>query len=100
MSGPLQVIIVLLIVVPLFPISAAFILARHAFSDVPLLRERTFIAIRDAVVAIIIAFAAANRVFGWNMDSEFVAGILGVALMLISLASVTWLWWYFRNGFR
>ena len=97
-----DVLIVLLIVVPIFPIATFAVLAWHTpwRAGSPSLSERTLLAFRDAAVGVVVAVLAANRTFDWGFERDTVLMLIASVLMLISLPSAYWLALYFRGAFR
>ena len=98
----IDILIVALIVVPIFPLSTVAVLAWHTpwRAGSPSLSERTLLAVRDASVAVVVAALAANRVFGWEWDRAVVLLLTTTILLLVSLPSAYWLLLYSRGGFR
>lgn len=97
-----DVLIVLLMIVPIFPVATAGILLWHRSwrHGSPSLSERTMLALRDSTVGVVVALLAANRVFMWNFPREAVLMATAVVLLLVSLPSAYWLWLFMRGSFR
>lgn len=89
-----------LVIVPAIPALAAWILVRHLRSDSPSLAERALVAIRDWLVASLVAIVALNRIFEWHLPSLVVVLLLGGGMLLVSLPSAWWLYMYQRGAFR
>lgn len=89
-----------LVVLPVFPLAAAWILSRHYRENSPSLRERAVLAIRDWVVSSIAAVLALSRLEVIELPPGSPIPMLIVAMMLVSLPSVWWLFLYFRGAFR
>ena len=92
--------VILLIIVPAFPVLATLILVGHWRVNSMSLHERTVIAVRDAVVA-----SAAAALALWRLDViELPEGsglpTLATMMLLVSLPSAYWLLLYFRGSFR
>lgn len=96
----LDVEVLLLLVVPLLPIAAAYFLVRGWALNSPSLHERALIAVRDAVIASAVAVLAAVRL-GWiSLPDGVPLLVLTTALLLVSLPSAWWLYLFWRGRFR
>lgn len=98
----IDVIVVLLVAAPILPLSVLGVLLwRRAWRTAsPSLRERTLLALRDAIVATIACLLALNRLDVINLPREAIVPMLGIAMLLVSLPSAWWLHLYSRQAFR
>lgn len=95
-------IVLMLLIAPILPVTASAIFVRHTpwRTSSPSLMERALIAGRDALVALLAAGMALNRILMWDWPPPVVVMLLGFALLLVSLPSAWWLALYFRGAFR
>jgi len=89
-----------LVVLPIAPLAAVWILSRHFKESSTSLRERAVLAIRDFIVASIAATLALSRLEFITLPTGTAVPMLIFAMLLVSLPSVWWLALYFRGSFR
>jgi hypothetical protein len=89
-----------LLLVPLLPLSVAAMLAPDALHRNLLYRERVGIAIRDALLAGMIALLAANFLWDWQLDPVLLFIVIVLAYLSISIPSGIWLYLYLTDRFR
>lgn len=89
-----------LVVLPVFPLAAAGLLGRHYRENSTSLRERAVLAVRDWIVSSIAAVLALSRLEIIELPTGSAVPMLIVAMLLVSLPSVWWLFLYFRGAFR
>jgi hypothetical protein len=92
--------LVTLIVIPVLPALASLVLLGHWRTDSVTLHERAVIAVRDWLVASIVALLSLNALLEWGWPALVRAGGLYVALLAVSLPSAYWLWLYLWGRFR
>ena len=92
--------VILLIVVPAFPVLASLILIGHWRVNSMSLHERTVIALRDALVASAAAGLALARLDVIELPEGSGLPVLATMMLLISLPSAYWLFLYWRGSFR
>ena len=89
-----------LLIVPLLPLVAVVILARYWRSGSTSLTERTVLAGRDLLVSSFVAALAADDLFDWNWQAQWLGLMFGLMLLLIALPSAVWLGLYWRGAFQ
>lgn len=95
-------LVVLLIVAPLFPALLVGVLVyRRVWTfRSPSLRERALLGLRDWLVATIAALLALSRLHIIDLSRDLSIPLLAIAMLLVSIPSLYWLFLYFRGGFR
>jgi hypothetical protein len=91
---------VVLIVAPVLPLTAAFLLLRHWPERSPALHERAILAVRDWVVASLAAILGMSRLDLIALPNGSALILIAVAMLLVSLPSAYWLILYYRGAFR
>jgi hypothetical protein len=87
-----------LLIVPLLPLGALYVLRHHWHTPSLLLRLRLWTTVRDAALGLFIALLAANRLFGWGLSGPGLAIPFAIGMLLVSLPSGWWLVLYWRGS--
>ena len=94
-----DVIAWLLLALGMLPVLTAWVLRKYRDSPSRSLRDRWHVALVLALVGVVAAFLAANRLFEWGLRGEVIALPLGGVLLAVDLISGKWLWEYMTGSF-
>jgi hypothetical protein len=96
-------VLFVLFVAPIFPLTATLVFIDQGglVRQAPLsLRERTWLSIRDWLVASMVAVLAGNRIFNWNLPHGPLVAAFFVSMVLVSAPSAIWLYLFLTGKFK
>ena len=96
----LNVVTWLLVPMGVLPVITAIVLAPHVNSASMALKERARLSIVLALLGVIVAVLALNRLLNLGLSGAWLVLPFATALLLVDGASGVWLWQYLRNRFR
>lgn len=100
MSGVVDVIAWILLPAGALPVLTAWVLRRYRKADSASLRDRWHLSLVMAIVGIMAAVLAGNRIWEWGLRGEVIAIPLGLVLLAVDVVSGKWLLDFWRGRFR
>jgi hypothetical protein len=93
----LELLVWLLVPMGLLPVATGIVLWRYRNSDSAALRERARLALLLAVLGLLVALLALNRIASLGIEGEQLGLAFVGALLLIDIASGLWLVEYWQG---